>query len=63
MNKKCLECGAYIREQNICRIVHWRPIDELNINGRCGFYDVYKLPQETLSEKIRRWFRNIKQQR
>ena len=60
MNKKCLKCGAYQPSENKCRIVHWMSIDELNIEGCCGFYEVNKLPRETLLSRVRKLFKTNK---
>lgn len=44
MNRKCLNCYKYDPERNICTIVDWKSIDDLNLHGECGFYQVNKKP-------------------
>ena len=40
MSKYCKWCT---RNQNSkCEIVFWKNIDELNINGECGFLKIYE---------------------
>lgn len=34
--KKCDKCAH--RTKKGCRIVNWEKIEDLNIDGRCGFY-------------------------
>lgn len=34
--KKCDKCKHHIK--NGCKIIHWEKIENLNVNGRCGFY-------------------------
>ena len=34
--KKCDKCAH--RTKKGCRIVNWEKIEDLNINGHCGFY-------------------------
>lgn len=49
MNRKCLKCGAYIRERNVCRIVG-ESADALNVHGECGFYNNNKIKRKIMSE-------------
>ena len=50
MNRKCLKCGAYIRERNVCRIVG-ESVDVLNVHGECGFYNNNKIKRNIMTEK------------
>jgi hypothetical protein len=34
--KKCDKCSH--RTKNGCGIIHWEKIENLNVNGNCGFY-------------------------
>ena len=34
--KKCDNCTH--RTKNGCKIIHWENIENLNLNGNCGFY-------------------------
>ena len=40
MSKYCKWCTR--NQNNKCKIVFWKNIDELNINGECGFLKLYE---------------------
>lgn len=59
MSKYCKWCTR--NQNNKCEIAFWRNIDELNINGKCGFLKLYERKPNLLKRIVLK-FKKLLQQ-